>query len=170
MKIIILGPTGSGKGTQAKFISRLLKLEHIEIGAILRKEAKRNKLIKDFIKKGKLIHDDIVIKIIKSKIKSNDFILDGFPRTLKQAKSLKFKPDLVLFLNVDKKNIVKRLLLRKREDDIKENIEERDKIYLKKTIPVVNYYNKLKLLKKVNGNPEIKQVSKNIKKVLEKLI
>lgn len=167
MKIILLGPTGSGKGTQADFISKLLRLKHIEAGEILRKEAKKNKLIKKIMEQGRLIPDKHVIRIINNKTRNyNNFILDGFPRTLKQSKSLKFIPDLVLFLDVKKENIVKRLLLRKRFDDNKKNIETRYKIYLKQTIPVVKYFNHKKVLIKVNGNPKIKDVSKDIKKIL----
>jgi adenylate kinase len=165
MRIILLGPTGSGKGTQAKFISKMLKLKHIEAGKILRNEARKNKFIKKLLNEGKLVPDEHVIEIINKKL-TNNFILDGFPRTLKQARALKFMPDLALFLNVNKKNIVKRLLLRKRFDDNKKNIETRYKIYLKKTMPVVDYYKKFKTLKEINGNPSIKIVWKEIKKIL----
>ena len=169
MKIIILGPTGSGKGTQSSFICKLLKLRHIGTGKIFRKEAKKNKFIKKLLNEGKLIPDNITIKIVNKLIKKDNFILDGFPRTLKQARALKFTPDLVLLLKVDKKHIIRRLLLRKRFDDNRKNIEERYKIYLKKTLPVINYYKKKKLLIKINGNPNIKEVNKKIKKVSEEI-
>ena len=166
MKIIILGPTGSGKGTQAKFISKLLKIKHIAAGDLIRKGAEKNKSIKRLLNKGGLLSDNVVINIIKKHIKGNNFILDGYPRTLKQAKALKFKPDLVLFLDVNKKNCIKRLLLRKRFDDNKKNIENRYKLYLKKTVPVMNHYRKMKYFKEINGNPPIEEVSKEIKKIL----
>lgn len=167
MRIIILGPTGSGKGTQAKLIAKLLRLKHIEAGELLRKQSKKNELIKKLVDRGRLITDEIIIKLIKEKIKNNkDFILDGFPRTLTQLKSLKFKPDLVLFLKVNKDNLIKRLSLRKRFDDTKENILERYHIYLKQTMPVINYYKKSGNLITINGNPTIKVVSKDIKKFL----
>ena len=169
MRLIILGATGAGKGTQSRFISRILKLKHIEMGKLLRKEARKNKLIKKFMTQGKLIPNNITIKILNKEIKNRkDFVLDGFPRTLVQAKALRFKPDLVLFLNVGKDDIVKRLLLRKRFDDTKKNIEERYHLYLKKTLPVINYYKKKNILVTVNGNPSIKEVSKNIKEALMK--
>lgn len=168
MKIIILGPTGSGKGTQAKFISKFLKLKHIEAGAILRKKADRNRFIKELVCKGELIPDKTVINIMNKKIKKDNFILDGFPRTLVQAKALRFKPNIVIFLDVNKKDLFKRLLLRKREDDTRENIEERYKIYLKKTLPVIDYYRRKKLLIGINGNSSIKRVSEEIKNVLVK--
>ncbi|MEK6907006.1 MAG: nucleoside monophosphate kinase [Nanoarchaeota archaeon] len=169
MKIIILGATGSGKGTQSKFISKLLKLKHIETGAIFRKEAKKNKFIRKLLDEGELVPDKIVINIFKNEIKNKEnFILDGFPRTLVQARALKFNPDLVLLLDVNKNSIIKRLISRKREDDTKKNIEERYKMYLKKTLPVIDYYKKKKMLIKINGNFSIKQVNKNIEKILAK--
>ena len=171
MRLIILGPTGTGKGTQAKFIARLLKIKHIESGAILRKEAKKNNFIKEIINKGKLVPDRLIIKIINKIIKNRkNFILDGFPRTLTQAKLLKFTPNLVIYLKTNKNNLVKRLLLRKRSDDTKENIKEKYNVYLKKTLPVINHYKRKKLLVTVNGNPSINQVSKNIKKILTKYL
>ena len=74
MKIIILGPTGSGKGTQSNFICKLLKLRHIETGKIFRKEAKKNKFIKKLLNEGKLIPDNITIKIVNKLIKKDNFI------------------------------------------------------------------------------------------------
>ena len=167
MKIILLGPIGTGKSTQAKFISKLLKLKHIEIGKEFRKLAKKDKFIKNLVSKGKLAPDNLTLKIVNNLV-NNNFILDGFPRTLKQAKMFKEKIDLVLFLNTDKKNIVKRLMLRKRKDDTKKLIERRYHIYLKKTMPVLNYYKKKGVLININGNNSVKQVSKEIKNKLIK--
>ncbi|MEK6835743.1 MAG: nucleoside monophosphate kinase [Nanoarchaeota archaeon] len=168
MKIIIFGHTGSGKTTQAKYIARLLKLKHIEAGAILRKIAKKNKFIRKIINQGKLVPDNITIKIMEKELKNRkNFILDGYPRTLKQARALKFKPDLVIYLKTSKNNIVKRLFLRKRSDDTKKSIEKRYDLYLKRTLPVINYYKKMKNFKEINGNPSIKKVSESIKKVLD---
>ncbi len=169
MKIIILGPTGSGKGTQAEFISKFLKLKHIEAGAILRKKAEKNKFIKSSLDAGKIVPTNIVVNIIKKEVKTKkNLILDGFPRTMSQLKKFNIKPDLVLYLNVSKSHLINRLLLRKREDDTKENIEKRYYLFLKKSLPVINYYKKKKLLVRINGNPSIDRVSKNIKKILIK--
>lgn len=168
MKIIILGPTGAGKGTQAKFISKLLKIKHIDLGENFRKMAKRNRYINEVINKGRLIPDSIVLKIVEKLTKNKkNFILDGFPRKLSQAKVFKDKIDLVLFLKISKNEVVKRLKLRKREDDGLKNINERYRIYLKQTIPVVNYYKRKGILVAINGNPSIKKVNEEIKEVLE---
>jgi len=168
MKIIILGPTGAGKGTQAKHISKLLKIKHIDLGENFRKIAKKNRYINEVINKGRLIPDSIVLKLVDKLTRNKkNFILDGFPRKLSQAKAFKNKIDLVLFLKISKNEVVKRLRLRKRADDDLKNINERYKIYLKQTIPVVNYYKKKGILVAINGNPSIKRVSKEIKEVLE---
>ena len=166
MKIIILGSTGSGKGTQAKFISKLLKLEHIDVGKHFRKIANKNKKIKEYIMNGILVPDRVVLNLINKLIKNKkNYILDGFPRNLSQAKKFHDKIDLVLFLKVDKKNLIIRLLKRRREDDNLNNIHERFKVYLKQTLPVIRYYSKKKVLVTVNGNSSIKNVSKEIKKI-----
>ena len=171
MRIIILGPTGSGKGTQAKFIAKLLKLKHIETGALLRKEAKKNKFIKKLVDGGKLVPTNIVVDKIRKEIKNKkDFVLDGFPRTISQVKKFNVKPDLVLYLSVSKNNLTKRLLLRRRFDDTKENIGGRYHLFLKRALSVIRYYKKKKSLLTINGNPPIKQVSKNIKKILTRYL
>jgi adenylate kinase len=166
MKIIILGPTGSGKSIQARFISKLLHIKHINVGEEYRKIAKKNKKIKDILSKGKLVPNKTTINLVNELAKNKNYILDGFPRNLIQAKSIKNRIDLVIFLRTSKKEMVKRLLLRKREDDIKKNIEKRYEIYLKNILPILHYYKKLNILKEVDGNPSIKDVSKNIKKIL----
>jgi len=170
MRILIIGPTGAGKGTQSKFISKLLKLKHIEPGALIRKKAEKDRYIRSFLNKGRLLPNKIVINIVRKHLKRDNFILDGFPRTMVQAKAFKFKPDLVIFLNTNKKNCIKRLLKRKRFDDNLENIKKRYNLYLKRTVPVINYYKKMKYFHEVNGNPPIKVVNKSIKKVLAKCL
>lgn len=167
MKIILIGPTGSGKGTQAKFIANLLKIKHIDVGENFREMGKKNKLIRKLVNDGLLVPDRFVIGLINGLIRNKrSYILDGFPRKLSQAKKFRDEANLVLFLDVNKKNLVKRLLLRKREDDTTKNIVRRYKIFLKYTMPVINYYKRKGVLIKINGNPSINQVSKNIKKTL----
>jgi len=169
MKILILGPTGTGKSTQAKFIAKVFKLKHIETGKIFRRLAKRNKFIKRILEEGKLVPDkitlDLVYKLIKNK---KNFILDGFPRRLSQAKAFKEDIDLVLFLKTTKKEAIKRLILRGRPDDTPDNVVKRYDVYLKRTLPVVRYYKKMGILVTINGGPPIKKVWENIKRVLIK--
>jgi len=109
MKKIILGPPGSGKGTYSKRISPKKKISHISTGDLLRENIKNlteiGKKAKEFMNEGKLVSDEIVIEVLKQKIYSTDcengFILDGFPRTIEQAKALQEITDIDLVLNLN---------------------------------------------------------------------
>jgi len=128
MRIILFGPPGVGKGTQAKILSKNLKIVHIATGDILREAVSRgtglgNKA-KSFMDRGELVPDDIVIGIIQERLKEHDarngFILDGFPRTLPQAEALDkvfdklgIKIDRVVSMEVDKEVLMNRLTSRR---------------------------------------------------------
>lgn len=125
MRIILLGPPGSGKGTQSTYISNYFNITHLSTGNILRSEVNLSTdlgiIAKKYMDKGDLIPDDLMIKAIKNQIinLSSGFLLDGFPRTLAQAKSLDLlleqieKPlDKIICLNVSKKEILNRLSFR----------------------------------------------------------
>lgn len=119
MKIILLGPPGAGKGTYASRLTPILKLPHISSGDMVRDEIKAQtelgKLMKEYSDKGKLGPDEIMIKILAKRLRKPDCkkgcILDGFPRTIKQAEALEriMKIDLVINLNVPDQIIIKRL-------------------------------------------------------------
>lgn len=123
MKIILLGPPGSGKGTYASRLSPILKIPHISTGDIFRKEIKEQtelgKIVKEIVKSGELVPNDIVVEIVKKRLNQDDtkngFILDGFPRTLKQAEELGriAKIDVVINLVVPEDIIIKRLSSRR---------------------------------------------------------
>ncbi|MEO0282329.1 MAG: adenylate kinase [candidate division WOR-3 bacterium] len=122
---IFIGPPGSGKGTQAKKLAEFLNYSFISTGDILREEVKRNtkigKFAKEYMEKGLLVPDDLMLKIIKKNLKKGiRFILDGFPRTIEQAKGLdeilrkkSLKIEKVFYLNVDEDEIIKRLSSRR---------------------------------------------------------
>lgn len=121
MHIVVIGPAGSGKGTQAKLISEYYKLPSISMGDLLRDEAKKKTKLGRYIdktinKEGKLVPDnmttEILLKRLKNKDCKNGFVLDGYPRNLNQSKLLgpKFHVDYVIYLNVPVQAIVKRLL------------------------------------------------------------
>jgi len=128
VNIILFGPPGAGKGTQSKYLVNKLNAFQISTGDLLREEIKKNsdigKAITNDMKNGKFISDDIVNKLIENLIsdpqKKNKLIFDGYPRSLSQAKNLELllknsnqSIDLILFLNVDKETILKRLEKRK---------------------------------------------------------
>ena len=120
MKLILLGPPGAGKGTQAKFVTEYLKIPQISTGDILRAEVKdRTDLgikVQKIMDSGGLVSDELIVSIVKNRLQKDDctngFLLDGFPRTIPQAKALleaKIAIDIVIELSVSDDEIVKRL-------------------------------------------------------------
>lgn len=171
--LIIFGPPGVGKGTQAELIAKKLDLEHISTGEILRRAVTEGtefgKKAKEIMDKGNLVPDDIMNGIVKDTlkgIKKNGFILDGFPRTLAQAKALSeiFK-DLnienvkVINLSADEDEIVDRLLKRGRSDDTRETIMNRLKVYYDSTAPVKEYYDGLGIVKDIEGMGDVEAIN-----------
>lgn len=173
MKIIILGPPGTGKGTQAKIIAEKFGLKHLSTGAVFRSEfEKKTKLgieAQKYWGFGNLVPDVVTLSLVKTNLPKDNFILDGFPRNLYQAKELDKIIDLDYILNieVDKKIIIERLLKRAkiegREDDTPEIIENRFKVYEKETKPILRYYNGRLLNIDGHGSPE--DVYKRVVKV-----
>ncbi len=124
MQIVLLGPPGSGKGTQAAKLAKELGIAHISTGEILREEIRNNSPLglkaQEFVRSGKLVPDELVISIVKERVKKEDckigFILDGFPRTIPQAEALEKEGlhiDLAVSLEVSEEECVNRLGNRK---------------------------------------------------------
>jgi len=185
VNIIIFGPPGAGKGTQAKFLIDKLKSYQISTGDILREEIKKEteigKKIINNMNDGKFVDDNIVNslleKIVFDKKKTNRLIFDGYPRTLSQAKNLENlldksnqKIDFIFFLNVNKDSILKRIekrkILEKRSDDNADTILSRYNTYMKITKPVLDYYSKNKNFHEIDGSMEIKKISQKIQQIL----
>lgn len=121
MRVILLGPPGAGKGTQAKFIQEKFQIPQISTGDMLRQAANsKSELglkVKSVMDSGKLVSDDVIIDLVKQRISNNDckngFLLDGFPRTLAQAEALRqenIKIDHVIEIDVDPETIIKRMI------------------------------------------------------------
>ena len=161
MNIILFGPPGAGKGTQAKYLVEKLKGFQISTGDILRDEIKKDtdigKQIINNMNDGKFVSDEIVNTIIKKFIfdpqKKNKLIFDGYPRSLDQAKNLdnllndsEQKIGFVFYLNVNKETIVKRLekrkFIEKITDDNLDTILKRYDTYMETTKPVLDFYSK----------------------------
>lgn len=169
MNIILMGPVGSGKTTQADILSKELGLPHIQTGEIYRKIATENsyigKKIKTILDAGDLIDDETTFEVIDKHLKeiTGDFVIDGFPRTLVQAKKEIFDVDKVFYIKISDKEALKRLLLRKRDDDTPEIIAERLKAYHQETEPILKYYKNQGKLVEIDGEGNIEEVYDRIK-------
>ena len=186
MNIILFGPPGAGKGTQSKFLVKILNNFQISTGDMLREEIKKDteigKKIIRYMNEGKFVDDEIVNSLMKKVISDNSkkgkLIFDGYPRTIEQAKNLdllltesKQQIDFIFFLNVNKETIIKRIEKRKveekRKDDDLDTILRRYDTYLKTTSPVLDYYSSKQNFYKLDGNLEIDQINKQIKDFLK---
>ena len=180
MRIILFGPPGCGKGTQAIFISESFSIPHLSTGDMLRSAVSSGSEIglkaKNIMERGGLVSDQIVLSIVEERIAKDDckkgFILDGFPRTVNQAEKLDLllstnnKLDYVLRIKVDEEEIIKRLIDRAREDDKPDIIKNRFKTYNSETQPLIPFYEERKILFNIDGMQEIEKVSEDIKKVI----
>jgi adenylate kinase len=191
MNIILLGPPGAGKGTQASMLVEERGMVQLSTGDMLR-EAKNSgtemgKIVADVMARGALVTDDIVIGLIKEKletVKANGFIFDGFPRTLGQADALEKlleetgeTLDAVIQLRVDDDILVDRIVGRAKEaaaagqpvraDDNEESLKVRLMEYYRQTSPLLGYYYAKGKLSRVDGLGAIDDVKAEIKAVLD---
>ena len=188
-KIVLLGPPGSGKGTQSKFLVEKFGFIQISTGDLLRdqvqqKDSSMGKEISEIMKNGELVPDEIVIKLIVEKItiyKEKNIIFDGFPRNINQAKVLdeslekiSVLLDKAIFIDVDYEILKERIISRinesddenKRSDDNVQTLVKRIDVYKKNTLPIVEYYREKGILTEINGMLKIEEVSQQILKII----
>ena len=212
MRVVLLGPPGGGKGTQAQKLIEKFKMPQVSTGDLFRAAVKNQtelgKKAKEYMDKGQLVPDEIVIGMVKERMAKDDckkgFILDGFPRTIGQAEALdkmlpelKMKLDAVVEIAVPDQEVVKRLSGRRtctkcgamyhmefnapktagkcdkcgselyqRDDDNEKTIKSRLDVYHNQTSPLINYYQKKGIYKKVEGTGDINNIFKNVVKAL----
>ena len=185
MNVVIFGPPGAGKGTQAQNIVKKFKLHQVSTGDLLRNEIKNKSEIgieiEEIISKGDFATDDIVNKLIKNIVfnpkKKDKLIFDGYPRSLSQAKNLDFlldssnqKIDFIFFLNVNKDTIIKRIerrkILEKRSDDNLNTILKRYDAYMETTRPVLDFYSSRSYFYEIDGSEKIEVISSKIEQII----
>ena len=185
MRIVLLGPPGSGKGTQATLLVEQLKVPHISTGALLRNAAKRGTELglkaKALTDKGELVPDDVISDMIEERLGhadvANGFILDGYPRNLAQAESLDTllerldQPvDEAILIDIKPELIIKRIAKRAQEegraDDTEETVRNRLQVYTEQTEPVADYYAQRGLLTKVLGEGSVDEIFQRILSIL----
>lgn len=185
-RLLLLGPPGAGKGTQAQLLVERLGIPQVSTGDMLRAAVAAGSEVgrqaKSYMDAGKLVPDAVVIGVAEERLGRSDakkgFILDGFPRTAAQAEALdRMLPKLgcelerCVALTVDEDELVKRLLRRAvlegRSDDNEASIRTRMREYREKTEPLIAYYRKRGALREVNGLGEIEEVARRIAQALD---
>ena len=187
MNIILFGPPGAGKGTQAKLICEKYVLNHLSTGDLLRiessKETSLGMQIKNTINDGKLVSNETTMQLIKqfineNKNNKNGILFDGFPRNKKQAElldhlmtSIDEKIQCVILLNVNEDVLKERILNRSekegRSDDNMETLSKRLHTYSLETEPLIEYYSTQNLVRKVHGTGEISEINQGISSYIE---
>ncbi|NPA33234.1 MAG: adenylate kinase [Aquificae bacterium] len=202
MILVFLGPPGAGKGTQAKLLSKEKGYVHISTGDLLREAVRKQtplgKKAKEYMDRGELVPDELIIALIEEVFPEHGkVILDGFPRTVAQAKALDemlkkrgLKVDYVFFFDAPDEVIVERLSGRRvdpetgevyhvkfnppppgkkvvqREDDKPEVVRKRLAVYREQTAPLIDYYERKGILKKLDATKPIEEVYAEIKEVI----
>ncbi len=181
MRLILFGPPGAGKGTQAVAIAEEFELAHIATGDIFREhvgnETELGRRAKEYMDRGDLVPDEIVIDMVDDRIGQDDavngFLLDGFPRTVAQAEALDrvlerdgHRIDGVIRLVVDDEELVARLLKRAEEqgrsDDTRRVIENRLAVYREQTEPLAAWYDERGIMRDVDGEGDIAEVRRRV--------
>lgn len=183
MRIVFIGPPGAGKGTQAVRLVDNLGVLHLSTGDMLRQASRQGSDVgrraKEYMAAGKLVPDPIILELVGERLAapdcSNGYLLDGFPRTLGQARSLDellaktgSPLDVVLELKVDDEVLFERLAGRGRDDDQPDVIRQRLKTYQNETKPLIDYYSTKGMLESVDGLGTPDEVYDRILRALEK--
>tara|TARA_B100000963_G_scaffold218432_1_gene190476 strand:- start:238 stop:801 length:564 start_codon:yes stop_codon:yes gene_type:complete len=185
VNIILFGPPGAGKGTQAKNLEKKLNNFQVSTGDMLREEIKKEseigKKIINYMNEGKFVDDEIVNRLMRNIIfdpqKKDKLIFDGYPRTLEQAKNLELLLkesnqiiDFIFFLNVSKDTIVQRIekrkIIEKRSDDDLNTILKRYDTYMETTKPVLDYYSTKPNFNEIDGGLKIAEITSKINNIL----
>jgi adenylate kinase len=163
-RVLMLGPPGSGKGTQGERLARALGVEHISSGELLREAVAAGtplgRQVQEEMAAGRLVADDLVTEAVRPALERRDgYVLDGFPRKLSQTDGIAF--DAVVHLDVPEAEVVRRLLERGRADDTEAVIAERLQEYKDDTLPLLEHYRDV--LVEVNGNRDVDAIAADLR-------
>ena len=186
MFLMILGAPGSGKGTQGKLLAEHLQVPEVSTGELLRAAVKQGTALgqeaKKYMDQGNLVPDGVVLALIKeildSKRAERGVMMDGFPRTVAQAQAVdrllcakQAKVDRVVLLDVAEEELIRRLLARAakegRSDDNLESIKTRLKVYHDQTAPLISYYEKQGVVRRVPGMGSVDDIQKRAREALK---
>jgi adenylate kinase len=181
-RVILLGPPGSGKGTQGEVLSKKFDVPQISTGDMLRSAiaagSELGKKVQDIMSAGALVDDETMLEVVTERLGQADtargFLLDGYPRTLPQARSLDRilgniggGIDHVLLVEVPEEELVRRMVARGRVDDTLEVARDRQRIYRETTEPLVEYYGERGLVRRIAGFQPISDVTRQMIVALE---
>ena len=170
MKIVFIGPPGSGKGTQCSRLTEHLSIPHLSTGEMLREtddDSALGKIVNSYINAGRLAPDYLVIPIVTKRLSQPDCdggcLLDGFPRNVNQAEKLdefltdrSERIDLVIELQVENEQLIERIVkraeLEDRADDTPETVAQRLQVFMQQTAPVLDYYQQKGIVRPVDGS------------------
>ncbi len=173
-RVVLLGPPGAGKGTQAQVLCQHLGVPAISTGDMLREAVtggtELGKRVDGIMASGALVDDATMAEVVRERLAKQDaargFLLDGYPRTLPQAETLRGileeasrLLDSVLLIEVPEDELVRRALLRGRADDKEQVVRERLRVYREKTEPLIGYYRERGLLREIDGNRTMEEVT-----------
>ena len=179
-RIVLLGPPGAGKGTQGQVLCQRLGVPAISTGDMLREAvadgSELGNKVQGIMASGALVDDATMADVVRDRLVKPDagrgYLLDGYPRTLPQAETLAGilrdagqELDAVLLVDVPEDELVRRALLRGRADDKEEVIRERLRVYREKTAPLIGYYRERGLLREIDGNRPIEEVTAQMARV-----
>jgi adenylate kinase len=185
MNVILLGPPGSGKGTQGAILARRLGVPKIATGELLSDAVQRStelgRQAKQYMDRGSLVPDEIILRLVGEQLASPDaergIVLDGFPRTIRQAEAVNRMlaargegARAVVLFDVPEEDLVRRLLARaaaeERSDETPEAIRRRLDVYRRSTAPLVGYYRELGVLTIIPGTDTVEEVAEAVKRAV----